>query len=159
MKQTGRILLLTLLVYATAAASEPKVEIHRYMTDLAASTGSPEAVQLSALTDPAKLNEKMTSDQMSDYIKATRFQSRMVYFYSAITGGNEKGLMTPLEFVRSLTDDLFQRKGLSPMVNRKQKEGLILHKEIMEMGAAGECLAPPQLDSLVLAFKQKTFKQ
>ena len=41
--------------------------------------------QLAQLTDPSIIHRKMDVDEMSDFIKSTKWQTRMVYAYSKAT--------------------------------------------------------------------------
>lgn len=145
-----------LIPSAAAAQIKESIGIHEYALRKADETGQSEYRQLAALTDTSLLNRKMDSSQMSDYIKATAFQTRMVYLYSSVAEGRNNGMMTPLEFVHSLTEDLFRRKALQVFVSRKQKEGLIVHQEIMDAAAQGRVMTSPQLDSLVQEYITKT---
>lgn len=147
------------------------VEIHSYMVRKAQEAPGADMQQLVALTDIRLLNKKMTSDEMSDYIKATRWQAKMVYFYSRLTGndrdasGKEVGgestqgvsLMTPLEFVHSLADDLFSRKALQPLVNRKQKEGLLIRRDIMDWAARSATFSEERLEEIIAEYISKTY--
>lgn len=173
--------------YAGAPADEGLVEIHSYIVRRAQEAPGADMQQLVALTDVALLHKKMTSDEMSDYIKATRWQAKMVYFYSRLTGNdrdaagtNGKGsstasngstdqsdngdesaqgvsLMTPLEFVHSLADDLFSRKALEPLVNRKQKEGLLIRRDIMDWADRGARFSEERLEEIVAEYISKTY--
>ena len=157
--------------HAGAPADDGLVEIHSYMVRQAQEAPGTDMQQLVALTDVALLHKKMTSDEMSDYIKATRWQAKMVYFYSRLTGndrdasGKEVGgesaqgvsLMTPLEFVHSLADDLFSRKALQPLVNRKQKEGLLIRRDIMDWADSGARFSEKRLEEIVAEYISKTY--
>lgn len=137
--------------YADAPADEGLVEIHSYMVRQAQKAPGADMQQLVALTDVALLHKKMTSDEMSDYIKATRWQAKMVYFYTGVS------LMTPLEFVHSLADDLFSRKALEPLVNRKQKEGLLIRRDIMDWADRGARFSEERLEEIVAEYISKTY--
>ena len=153
------------------APDDGLVEIHSYIVRRAQEAPGADMQQLVALTDVALLHKKMTSDEMSDYIKATRWQAKMVYFYSRLTGndrdasGKEVGgesaqgvsLMTPLEFVHSLADDLFSRKALEPLVNRKQKEGLLIRRDIMDWADRGARFSEERLEEIVAEYISKTY--
>lgn len=153
------------------APDDGLVEIHNYIVRRAQEAPGTDMQQLVALTDVALLHKKMTSDEMSDYIKATRWQAKMVYFYSRLTGndrdasGKEVGgesaqgvsLMTPLEFVHSLADDLFSRKALEPLVNRKQKEGLLIRRDIMDWADRGARFSEERLEEIVAEYISKTY--
>lgn len=141
-----------------AVTDQGKAGIHEYILEKILSEPSEDLEQLAILTDINLLSKKMTSDEMSDYIKATKWQARMVYYYSGLTdSGRALETMTPLEFVHSLADDLFQRKALASMVNRKQKEGLQIRRDIMDIAAEGIRMTPDQLDALIEDYISKTF--
>lgn len=130
--------------------------IHEYIAQKSANAPSREYRQLAALTDTSLLKRKMSADEMSDFIKATKFQTRMVYAYSSLTSGKNYGAMTPVEFVHSLTDDLFQRKALQHFVSKSQKEGLEIHRDVIDAAMAGKKLTERQLEDLVQDYITKT---
>lgn len=140
-------------------SGEGVVEIHSFFVELARSEPTENHRQLADLTDMRVINKSMTVDEMSDFMKSTPWQTKMVYSYSKITGGDSSSHMTPLEFVHSLADDLFQRKALQHFVNKRQKDGLLLRRDIMDWAAHGRRFTEDELLKLAVAYDNNTFKQ
>lgn len=144
---------------AAAQDSGPRQgDVHSFFVDLALRIPSENHDQLVRLTDRELLNTEMNVEEMSAYIGATLSQTKMVYLYSRLSGKDESpSLMTPLEFVHSLADDLFQRKSLQGFVNKRQKEGLILRRDIMDAADKGRKIPEDILEEMALSFENYTF--
>lgn len=162
MKRLFFLLLAGLLLLCRPASAQDlssgQEGIHDYYAALAVREPTDNHVKLANLTDPDLIHKKMTVEQMSVFMGSTPFQTRMVYFYSTITGkeGADQ-LMTPHEFVHSLADDLFGRKALQGLVNKRQKEGLFLRRDLMDWADRGLKLPAEKLLELAASFDYYTF--
>ena len=149
---------LTVSGICSAAAPSQETEIHEYMVRLDEREHSTDSKQLVSLTDISLLNKKMKADEMAAYINSSVWQARMVYTYSKVTNdGAISDEMTPMEFVHSLADDLFQRKTLQHFVNKKQKDGLLIRKEIMEWALQKKSFSDERLEEIVKEYKRLTY--
>lgn len=143
---------------SAAMAVQQKMEIHEYMVRLDEREHSIDSKQLVLLTDISLLNKKMKAEEMAEYIKSSTWQAKMVYRYSKFTkDGDVSNEMTPMEFVHSLADDLFQRKALQHFVNKKQKDGLVLRMEIMEWALQKKSLTEEKLEEIVKEYISLTY--
>lgn len=145
------------------AAAQPAggtVEIHQYFADLARREPTENHKQLAELTDKSIVQKKMNVDRMSDFMKSTRWQTKMVYAYSkATTKLNGEKVMTPYDMVHSLADDLFQRKALQKFVSKRQKDGLLLRRDIIDWAVEGRRFTEDFLTNLTAEYDRNTFKQ
>lgn len=137
-----------------------EIEIHSYFVELAQREPTVNHKQLAELTDMSTVHRKMTVDQMSDFMKSTRWQTKMVYAYSksATKSGGEK-YMTPYDLVHSLADDLFQRKALQKFVSKRQKDGLLLRRDIIDWAQERRCFTEEFLSKLAAEYDRNTFVQ
>ncbi len=137
---------------ADGPQDEEMVDIHDYMLRLAAQSPSAETRQLCNLTDTLKLRSSMTPDQITEYLGSTPSQTKMVFQFK----GRRTRTMTPLEFVRFLTDDLFNRKALAAFVSKEQKNELLLWKRIMDCADRGLPLPRSAVETMIGAFGKST---
>lgn len=151
---------LLLLALPAAANAQQTVEIHRYFVELAQREPTVNHRQLAELTDKSIIHRKMTVEQMSDFMKSTRWQTKMVYAYSkATTKSDGVKYMTPYDLVHSLADDLFQRKALQKFVSKRQKDGLLLRRDIIDWAQEGRSFTEDFLSKLAAEYDRNTFSQ
>lgn len=152
--------LLVALQPAASFAQQETVEIHRYFVELAQREPTVNHRQLAELTDKSIIHRKMTVEQMSDFIKSTLWQTRMVYAYSrATTKSDGIKYMSPYDLVHSLADDLFQRRALRKFVNKRQRDGLLLRRDIIDWALEERCFTEEFLKELTTEYDRNTFTQ
>lgn len=134
----------TVVKKTESKASDDDINIVAFMPKLYAANGDELTYYLMTLTDTTQLNEEKTVRQMADYIGSTNGQTKMVYSFSK----NGK-LMTPLEYVHFLTDDLFKRKALAKFVNQEQKNGLSLRVRLMDAAGANASIPAAELSDIL----------
>ncbi len=169
MRHSARILLplalflLSICAYGAGLPSPQaaqEVGIHQFFVELAGREPTENHKQLAQLTDPSIIHKKMNVDEMSDFIKSTRWQTKMVYAYSkATTKIDGVKVMSPYDLVHSLADDLFNRKALQKFVSKRQKDGLLLRRDIIDWALEGRRFSVDFLERLALDYDRNTFKQ
>lgn len=114
-----------------ASLQEPrqnKIPVISFMRKLYAAHPNAETRVLYDLSDTSRLSRKMNIEAMSEYIGSSKTQTKMVYSFSK----DKSGLMTPVEYVHFLCDDLFNRKALAAFVSASQKKGLQMRCKVMD---------------------------
>lgn len=161
LQRTALAITALMCILTTAAAQQSRtVEIHQYFTELAARDPTVNHKQLVELTDKAVIHKQMTVNEMSEFIKSTRWQTRMVYAYSkSVTISRGVKYMTTYDLVHSLADDLFQRKALMKFVSKRQKDGLLLRRDIIDWADEGRSFTEDFLLNLAAEYDKNTFTQ
>lgn len=116
------------IVVAKHAPDSNDIEIIPFCKQLAKTQPNELTQSLRLLTDTALLSQAMDVQQMSDFIGSTPGQTKIIYALYK-TGKT----MTPMQYVHFLTDDLFQRKALSKLVSKEQKQGLLVRQHFMDL--------------------------
>lgn len=137
------------LLLPISTAAQDKITVQEYMTALDAQKSTSLTHEMAKLSDVSRLNRKMTVDEMTEFMCSTAFQTKMVYSFSKNPGGS----MTPLEFAHFLVDDLFKRWALAPLVNKDQKEGMLVRARLMDMSNTGQKYSIDELDALASSFR------
>lgn len=104
--------------------------------------------ELSRLSNRQQLNRQMTKRELSDFVGSSMAQTKMVFKFAK--GHHET--MSPLQYVHTLTDDLFQRRMLRAMVSDEQIEALTIRVQLMDMCNQDAALSPRELSQLLADF-------
>ena len=109
---------------------------------------SPQTAELSRLSNRQQLNRQMTKRELSEFVGSSMAQTKMVFKFAH--GKHET--MTPLQYVHTLTDDLFQRRLLRAMVSDEQVEALTLRVQLMDLCNQDVAMSPRELSDLLSDF-------
>ncbi|MBQ1874144.1 MAG: MMPL family transporter [Paludibacteraceae bacterium] len=109
---------------------------------------SEQTAELSRLSNRHQLNRQMTKRELSDFVGSSMAQTKMVFKFAK--GKHET--MSPLQYVHTLTDDLFQRKLLRAMVSDDQVEALTLRVQLMDLCNQNVAMSPRELSELLAEF-------
>jgi len=93
---------------------------------------------LNKFDDKILINTAMGVDHLAEFMGSNKIQVKMVFSMAKTKA------MTPLEFARFLSDDLFERKNLSGMVSESQKRELRAILERMEAAECGLTVVAPE---------------
>lgn len=169
MKHSARIILISIMLLLSLCAygagrpssqAAKEVGIHQFFVELARREPTENHKQLAQLTDPSIIHKKMDVDEMSDFMKSTKWQTKMVYAYSkATTKIDGEKVMSPYDLVHSLADDLFNRKALQKFVSKRQKDGLLLRRDIIDWALEQRSFTMEFLEQLAVEYDRNTFKQ
>lgn len=103
---------------------------------------------LLTLVDTSNTRKKMTAQEISRYVGSTPSQTKMVFSFAK----EKSKMMSPLEYVHFLSDDLFHRKALASMVSASQKQGLLQRMRFMDCANANAKLSAAELARMVTEF-------
>lgn len=126
-------------------AADGNIPVIGFMKKLQASQACEESQILLDITDTVRLRKKMDATEMSEYIGSTPSQTRMVYSLGKVK------MLTPVEYVHFLSDDLFNRKALASFVNKEQKAGLRARMRVMDLADADARLSESEMAAIVSA--------
>ena len=140
-------------VTVTDSVEMPTVELERialvpFIEALNTTHPSAITVEMRKLTDTIALRLPMTPNEMSLFMGSTLIQTRLVYGYAP----NKSKVLTPLQYVHLLVDDLFQRKGLAGMITDEQRLQLGQRTHLMDLADANASLLPSEMNTLLHAF-------
>lgn len=117
-------------------SAEAEVELIAEAFDITVEDSEPEPIQSIAqaviqpavqtkayppLTDTLKLRQSLNAEQMAAFLGTDAGQAKMVYRLAKAPNN----LMTPIQFVHFLTDDILKRKALAAMISSEQRQQLI----------------------------------
>lgn len=115
-------------------STEAEVELIAEAFDITVEDAEPETPQpavqpvtqakpkaYSPLTDTTKLRHPLNAEQMAAFLGTDAGQAKMVYRLAKAPNN----LMTPIQFVHFLTDDILKRKALAAMISSEQRQQLI----------------------------------